>query len=178
MNFFFEGPWPILITGLILEAILVITVVRTGRGAVMLAIAGVGLAIGGMLVLERAIVTESEQIRITFDDICAQVVAGNLDGVLAHIDPSADKVRQMVTDAMRRAKFREAKVHSDLSIRFSEQGTTPYALANFTGSVKLNTGSQSVGHDVFLDRFKVGLLKRGDRWLVVDLERVGLKRHD
>ena len=32
MNWIVEGPWPILLTGLVLEAILLIALVRTGRG--------------------------------------------------------------------------------------------------------------------------------------------------
>ncbi len=47
MNWIFEGPWPILLTGVILEAILVIALVRTGRAVLLWAIVGAGLLTGG-----------------------------------------------------------------------------------------------------------------------------------
>ncbi len=87
MNWIFEGPWPILLTGLVLEAILLVALVRTGRAVIVGQSLGLGLLTAGLLVLERAIVTDNERIRETLDGLAAAAVANDLDGVLSYIGP-------------------------------------------------------------------------------------------
>ena len=117
MNWIFEGPWPILLTGLVLEAILLIALVRTGRGALMWAIAGLGLLTAGLLVLERVIVTDNELISQTLDGLAAAAETNDLNAVFAFIAPDAEPVRRMATDGLRRVTVREAKIGNDLAIR-------------------------------------------------------------
>jgi ketosteroid isomerase-like protein len=171
MNWFFEGPWPILVTGAMVEAILIVALVRTGRLALLWAAVGVGVLTGGFLILERAIVTDNERIRETLDGVAAAVAANDLPAVLSYIGPDATKVRKLATESLGRIKVREARVNNDLVITITQQGGAPSALANFTGRIRADVRAEAMGHDTYVGRFSVGLVKQGDKWLVVDFER-------
>jgi hypothetical protein len=171
MNWFLEGPWPILVTGLVLEAILVVALVRTGRGAIVWGIVGLGLLIAGLLAVERLVVTDNERIRETLDGVAAAAAANDLNGVLAYLGPDAKEVRKLATDSLRRVKIREAKVGNDLSITITQKGSAPSALATFTGRIRADVHGEALGHDTYVGRFSVGLVKQGDKWLVVAFER-------
>ena len=47
MTFLLESPWPALVFGIFAEALLGIILLRTGRGVLLWAMAGVGLVVGG-----------------------------------------------------------------------------------------------------------------------------------
>jgi hypothetical protein len=171
MSWFFEGPWPILVTGLVVEAILIVALVRTGRAVLLWAILGVGLLTGGLLIVERLVVTDNERIAATLDGVAAAVTANDLNGVLAYIGPDAKDVRKLATDSLRRIKVREANVGNDLSIVITQQGGAPSALATFTGRIRAEVHGEALGHDTYAGRFRVGLVKQGDKWLVVAFDR-------
>jgi ketosteroid isomerase-like protein len=171
MNWFVEGPWPILVTGLVLEAVLLVALVRTGRAVLIWAVVGMGLLTAGLLVVERLVVTDNERIAATLDGVAAAAAANDLNGVLAYIGPDAVEVRKLATDSLRRIRIREAKIGSDLSIVITQQAGAPSALATFTGRIRAEVPGQAIGHDTFVGRFRVGLVKQGDRWLVVAVER-------
>jgi ketosteroid isomerase-like protein len=175
MSWIFEGPWPILLTALVLEAILLIALVRTGRAVLLWAIGGLGLLAAGLLVLERAIVTENERISAALDGLAVAAEANDLEAVLSFIAPDADPVRRMAIDGLRRVKVREAKIGNDLVIRITQQGGAPSALATFTGRFRLESNREALGHENFVGRFQVGLVKRGDKWLIVAVDRRDFK---
>jgi ketosteroid isomerase-like protein len=170
MNWIFEGPWPILLTGAILEAILLIALVRTGRAVLLWAILGAGLLTGGLLIAERAIVTDNERIAGTLDGIARAAEANDLDGILAYVAPDAAAVRRMAADGLRQVTVREAHV-GDLEIKINDKTSPPAALATFIGRFRV-TGrrGESLGHDTFVGRFQAGLVKQNDQWLVVSLD--------
>jgi hypothetical protein len=170
MNWVFEGPWPLLLTGVIVEAILVIALVRTGRAVLLWAIAGAGLLTGGLLVAERAIVTDNERIADTLDGIARAAEANDLDAILAHVAPNATAVRRMATDGLSQVTVREAHV-GGLEIKINDKTSEPAALATFIGRFRVTPrGGGSMGHETFVGRFQVGLVKQNDRWLVVSLD--------
>jgi hypothetical protein len=171
MNWFFEGPWPILVTGVILETILIVALVRTGRAAILWGVAGLGLLIAGLLLVERLVVTDNERIRETLDGVAAAAAANDLNGVLAYIGPDAKDVRDLATNSLRRIKVRETKIGNDLSIAITQQGGAPSALATFTGRIRAEVHGEALGHDTYVGRFSVGLVKQGDKWLVVAFQR-------
>jgi hypothetical protein len=160
-----------LVTGLVLEAILLVALVRTGRAALLWAIAGLGLLTAGLLVVERLVVTDNERIAETLDGVAAAAAANDLNGVLAYIGPDAKDVRKLATDSLRRVHVREAYVGNDLSIAITQQGGAPSALATFTGRIRVDVHGEALGHDTYVGRFRVGLVRQGDRWLVVAFER-------
>ncbi len=69
MNWLLESPWPILIAGATVEVALIVALVRTGRAALLAAIAGTAVLTGMLLIVERIVVTETERVEATLDEI-------------------------------------------------------------------------------------------------------------
>jgi hypothetical protein len=171
MSWIFEGPWPILLTGVIFEAILVIALVRTGRGALLWGVVGVGVLTGGLLVLERAIVTDNELIRETLDGICSAAETNDAAAVLVYVAPDAESVRRLVNDGLRQVTIKEASIGGDLAIQITRQGEQPMALAKFTGHIRAVARREALGRDMFVARFSVGLVKQQGKWLVTSVDQ-------
>lgn len=93
--FFLESPWPILIVGLVAEALLAVALFRTGRGKLLWPIGGVALLVLLGLVAERYTVTDTKLVRQTLDAAAAGLVANDKDRVKACIvpDPDGDPTR-------------------------------------------------------------------------------------
>jgi hypothetical protein len=176
MNWIFEGPWAILLTAVVLEAILVIALVRTGRLALLWAIVGLGILAGALLIAERAILTDSERIRQTLDGIAAAAAANDLNGIYAYVAPEAEAVRRMAADGLRQVKIQEAWIGADLESQINRKSNPPTALATFTGHIRARPLHDTLGHEVFIGRFKVGLIKQGEKWLVTSVDRRELGR--
>jgi enolase len=72
---FLESPWPILFIGIFAEAILALILFRTGRGAVLWAIAGVALLVIAGVLVERFAMTDKKRYSVDGKDITsAQLV--------------------------------------------------------------------------------------------------------
>jgi hypothetical protein len=176
MSWFFDGPWVILLTTGVLEAILVTALVRTGRLVLLWGIVAVALLGGGLLVAERAIVTDNERIAATLDGIAAAAEANDLNGILAYVAPEAEAVRRMAADGLRMIKIREARV-GELEIEINNKTNPPAALTKFIGRFRGTAQRESLGHDVFVGRFQVGLIKQDGKWLVTSVDRRDLMAH-
>ena len=77
----FESPWPLLIVGLVLEAVLAIVLFRTGRGAVLWAMGGVALLVLLGVLIEQWTVTDTKRIRQTLEAAAAGLQANDAQRV-------------------------------------------------------------------------------------------------
>ena len=88
--FFLESPWPILIAGLVLEAVLAIVLFRTGRGAVLAVMGGVALVVLLGVLIERSTLTDTKRVRQTLEAATAGLQANDTRQVFPCIVPDAD----------------------------------------------------------------------------------------
>ena len=87
MEIFVDSPWPAIFFGLIGEAILAVALVRTGRGALLWAMAGVlAVSLGGVA-LARFVVTEKKLAAAVIYDCAHAAEKNDADGILRHISP-------------------------------------------------------------------------------------------
>ena len=84
-----------------MEVVLVIALLSTGRALLLAAIAGVAVLGGVLLVAERMIVTETEQVEATLDELSAALVSNDLPAVLRFIAPAATEVARWPSGACR-----------------------------------------------------------------------------
>jgi hypothetical protein len=177
MNWLVESPWPILVAGAVLEVGLVLALVRTGRAVLLAAIAGVGLATALLLVVERMVITETERVENTLDDLSRTLLTNDLPAVLDFIAPSATDVRALAEHSLPEVKITAAHVGGDLEIQVNERASPPEALATFTGrfSFKLVRGTSP--YENLVRHFRVKFVKQGERWLIVAVEESDLQRH-
>jgi hypothetical protein len=169
MTWFVESPWPSLTLGIGLEVILAIYLVRSGRAIVIAAMVGVLALTAGLVVLERIVVTESEQVEDTLDEIAQALVANDSSAVLALFSSNSPR-RAEVQSAMSRVKVSEAKIGGDLEVRLNPLTVPPSASAYFIGHVQVKGARETIPYEHLVRKFKVTLHKQGDRYRVFDYE--------
>ena len=170
MNWLLESPWPILIGGLGVELVLVVALVPHGRAALLAAISAVAVLTGVLVVVERMVVTETEQVEATLDELSAALVANELPAVLNFIAPSAADVRALAQSNLPQVKITDARIGGDLEVKVDERAVPHTALASFSGvfSFKLVRGASP--YDKIVRRFRVKFVKQQDRWLITGVE--------
>jgi hypothetical protein len=169
---FLESPWPILIVGLVTEAILALALFRTGRGKLLWAIGGVGLVVLLGVFIEERTVTDTKLVRRTLDEVVAGLLANNAERVKACIvsGEDGDAARKETDWALRMAEFREITIHN-FEVNFDIAGaSSPTAEAKFMvfvrGNARLGDYRDEISRPV---NIKVKLRRQSGRWLVYDL---------
>ena len=162
-----ESPWPILLIGIAVEAVLAIALLRSGQGKMLWAMLGVaGLLVVG-LVVERLVVTDREAVENTLDTAVAAVEANDLNRLLECISPSAQKTRADARWALGRVEFRKARI-TDLEITINRLTSPPTAKAKFHA---IGTGRDRLGespYPSFMRPVTVNLRREKGRWLIGD----------
>jgi hypothetical protein len=170
-----ESPWPILIAGLVLEMALAIALFRTGRGAVLWAMAGVALLVLLGVLVERWTVTDTKRVRQTLEAAAAGLRANDPSQVEACIVPDADgdPARVKTRWALSYAEFLELSLHN-LQVKFNYQTSPPTAEATCTAWVRGKCrGGMYTGEYAQPVNMVVKLRKESGRWLVY-----GEPKHD
>jgi len=169
MIWFVESPWPSVLLGIGLEAILAIYLVRSGRAIAIAAMVGVLALVAGLVVLERIVVTETEQVEDTLDEVAQALVANDSSAVLALFSNRSPR-RAEVRSAMSRVTISEARVGNDLEVRLNQLTVPPSASAYFTGHFQLKGARETIPYEHLLRKFKVTLHKETDRYRIFDFE--------
>jgi hypothetical protein len=167
MTWLVESPWPAVTLGVVLEVALAIVLLRTGRAAVLVAMAIVLVVTIGMLIVELAIVTEVEAIEDALEAASVALEANNPPQVLALFSPRSPR-RGEVESALARFTVREANVGGDLEIRTNQLTQPPSANAYFTGRIEGRDNQGELLYENLVRKFKVTLHHDGDRWLLYD----------
>jgi hypothetical protein len=166
MTFLVESPWTILLTGIIIEAVLGLLLLQTGRGKILVAMIVVGAVTLAGLVVERLIITDRKAVEMTLDKAVAAVEAGNIDRLLECISPSAKETRE---DA--RWNLKNYKVNSvwirNLDIKINNLTSPPTAVAKFTVIGNGDDANHEALHNTIppLD-LTVDFQKENGRWVV------------
>lgn len=163
---FLENPMPVILCGIIAEAVLGIALLRTGRGVLLWAMGGVLALVLLGVGLEYLVVTEREQVETTLDEVAAAVGRNDRSGVLSHIHPSAAETRQLVNWGFGLASFTDAKITYLEVENINHLTSPPTARVRVKGIVFFKDRR---GEDPYGKR-PVNLtleLRRGsDRWLI------------
>lgn len=167
MNWLIESPWPSLMLGAALEVVLGLALVRTGRGIFLAPMALVLALTGGMLVVERLVVTETEEVEDTLATIAAALEANDVPRVMASVAANCPR-RGEIERTLPRFEIHEAHVGGDLEVRLNRLTSPPSATTFFTGRISALDKRGEVPYEHMLRKFKVTLRKEGDRWLVSD----------
>ncbi len=164
----FESPWPILIVGLVLEAVLAIALFRTGRGALLWAMGGVALLVLLGVWIEQHVDTDTKRVRRTLEAAAAGLQANDATQVYACIvaDADGDVARTETDRALQQAKFQELTIRN-LELKFNYQTSPPTAETTFTVWVRGSyRGGMVSGDSSGPVAMEVKLRKEAGRWLV------------
>lgn len=165
MMILLESPWPVLLIGIAVEAVLAIMLLRTGQGRVLWAMVAAGALTLAGLVVERLVVTDREAVEHTLDAAVAAVEANDLNRVLECISPTAPQTRADARFLLGRVEIRMARIGS-LEITVNRLTSPPTAKAKL---LAIGAGRDRRGEfpdQNFSQKVTVELRREGDRWLV------------
>jgi hypothetical protein len=165
MAFFVENPLRILFIGVVVEAVLAMLLLRTGRGILLWAILGVACLFGAWLAVERLVVTDREAVEQTLDDAVKAVRRNDLGGLLNCIAPSANAPRELSNWVMGRFEVGEGHI-GELEIKVNRLTSPPTAKATFLAIGRGRDRRNECPYQGFGHRVTVELRLMGDRWLV------------
>jgi hypothetical protein len=167
MNIFLESPWPALMLSAVIEAVLAITLIRTGRVGVGVAMAVVLVVAGVLVLVERLVVTEREEIENALAAVATSLESNDARAVLSAFEPGFAG-RNEIERALARFTVREAHIGGDLEVRLNPLTTPPSASAYFTGRVEGKDSRGEFPYEHLIRRFKVVFHRHDGRWLIAD----------
>jgi hypothetical protein len=168
MSWLTEDPTVILLAIGVIAVGIIIAILKTGRGLYLTWLGGLVLLAFLVIVVERYIVTDREKVEDTLYGAAAALEAGDVEAVASYLAASGEALEREVRSRMRTTEIRQARIVSDLRIDFSPLETPPKAIASFLGRVEFK--ATSVPLEQYLGRFKIQLVKEGERWLVQSYE--------
>ncbi|HEX3991591.1 MAG TPA: hypothetical protein VHX39_10515 [Acetobacteraceae bacterium] len=171
MTWFVESIWPGLILGLAIETVLAVLWMQGARRAIAAAMALVAAATLGLIIIERLVVTRTEEVEDLLDEAARTLVANDPPRLLELFSPDSPR-RKEVQSTLAHVKVREAHVGGDLEISFNDHGALPTATAVFTGRIDAQDTTGRVPYEHMLGRFRVTLRREGDRWRIYDYTAV------
>jgi hypothetical protein len=124
MTTLLEDPMPVILFGIVAEAVLGIAVLTTRRGVLLWAMAGVLVLVLAGVGLEWLVVTEGERAEATVEGAAAAVRANDRQGLLQRIHPSAGDARRLVNWAFEQVDFTDAKI-THLEVQSINHLTSP-----------------------------------------------------
>jgi hypothetical protein len=167
MMWIVENPLPILLLGIAAEAVLVVVLFQSGRGAILLAMAAVAVVTAALLLVEWLVVTDTERIETVLYRAAAALRDNDVDGVIECLAPAAVKLRRSVAARLANLEVVEARITSRPNIRINRLTNPPAATGTFFGRVRVEGGFGGVVAGPFIGRVTVELEKRDDQWAIV-----------
>ena len=166
MSGLWESPLTIVIGGLVLIAILGGGWLQTGHRALLYALLAALVLFAALLVTERLVRTEREQLRDTLHEITRDVESNDLERVLRHVHPANPAVRAEAETEFPRYRFHEVRIKRNLKIDIDMQHQPPKAEAEFN-VVVVGSDADGLITDQRVPRFvQVTFYKDGDTWKV------------
>lgn len=171
----FEDAAPILITGAILECLLVISLVRTGRGALLGAIAVVAAIVAACWTLEWFVVTDREAVATALEETADALETNDLQAVLAHVAADAAEIRARLSAILPNVTIEQATIR-DLDVQVQSHTDPKTARARLHGIIHGRDESGQIPYETYMRRFAVTLREAEGRWLITDYEELPMEQ--
>jgi hypothetical protein len=168
MNWLVEDPTPTLVAIAIIEALLVLALVKTGRGILLGAIVGVALLGVALLGLEWLVVTDKETIEHALTGAAQALEANDPQAVARFIAPESP-MSHRVAQEMAQVNISKASF-SRLDVKFNRRVSPPTAEANFMGYIKGKDRRGELPYENFAGRITVRLRQDPGGWVMTDYE--------
>jgi hypothetical protein len=167
MTTLFENPLPILVVGGLLATFAIIVFLARRSGASLAALIAVVALTAALLVVERVVVTEREQVEVALATMLDAIESNDVAGAVACVDPAAAAIRRDIEALMPMLKVEAANSAAE-QITLDESARPPTAISQF--QAYLRGLHQSSGTPVAYLNQRVDLhwVKRGDQWLLAD----------
>ena len=168
MTALLEDPTPIILFGIVAEAVLGVILLRTGRAVLLWAMAGVLVLVLAGIGLEQLMETDREQVEATLDRAVAAVAANDRDGLLVHIHSSASEARRLVNWGFGQANFTDAKITHVEILPINYLINPPRAEVRINGIVDFKLRRGETPYPRRPINMTLKLQRESDRWLIID----------
>jgi len=170
MTWLVENPLPTMFVGGLTAAVLAVAYYQTRRGVLLVALAGVVVLAGVLLLVERLVVTDVERIDATILAAAAALERNDRAAVLAHISPSpqAAPLRELIDRYVGSYEFEKISISGNRQIDVNRQTSPHTARAVLVASGQVRLGGQS--YQTGPRRVELALRREGDRWLLIALD--------
>ncbi len=163
-----ENPLPIAAIGGLLVTLTAIVFLSRRDGASLAALAATALVTAGLLLVERFVATDREQVEEAVAGLLDAIEANDEPGVLNAVDPSAVKVRAEIAALMPEIKINAANAMGRIEVTVNDAGQPPIADATilaFLDGVHARSGLRVA---YYKQRVDLHWVKQGERWLLAD----------
>jgi hypothetical protein len=167
MTWLYEDPLPIIVMSAILCVALAVGFIKTGQRWLLAALAAVFVLAIALLAIERAVVTDREQVEEVLFTIAEAVERNDIDEALRHVSPNAPGIHHANVE-LRRINFREVDIKPNLEIEVFADQIPPTAETRFNVVVIADVGLG--GADRYPRYVEATFVKDGDRWRVNDYQ--------
>ncbi len=138
MTLFLENPLAIAILGVLTLAILGGGWFQTQRRELAIAWVASLVIFGGLLLLERSIVTDAEAVRATLHTIARQAQANNIEALAQHFHSTASGHRDRLRAEMVLYDVHRVKIGTPVKVQIDRRRQPPRAVADFHANVVLS----------------------------------------
>jgi hypothetical protein len=171
-----EDPMPLIFLGIVGEAVLGIILLKTGRGALLWAMAALlGIVLAG-IALEGFVVTEREEVEATLEGVAAALQANNRTRLLntqQYLTNSAGDSREQIRWALDRVTFSRVRI-TDLEITINRLTNPPTARARVEGIARFKDRRGEFPYESYpINDLIVNLRLESGRWLITGHEWAG-----
>ena len=168
MTILLENPVPIFAVGAVLATLCGLALLTRRNLPSLLAFTGVVGATLLLVLVERLVVTDREEVEAAVADLLKAIEENDLPTVLAAIDPAAAEVRDDAETLMPMVKVEDTGATS-LRVEVDATAEPQTAVAKFRG--KINGIHRNSGQRVFyFEEVHLFWVKRERQWLVVDYQ--------
>jgi len=129
-TWFTENPLPILIGGGVLLLVLLVMLLKTGRGVILTAMLGVAIIMGLALLIDRLVVTDRERVANLVYDAAAAAQRNEIEPIIANILPSATAIRAEARHWIGQAKLSDVTI-TNMRVDLDRAARPPAAMAVF-----------------------------------------------
>jgi hypothetical protein len=170
MNWLLETPWPAILLGATAEIILAIVFFTIQRRWVMIAMGVVAALMVGAFLLERVVVTPTEEVDTALQQLAASLEANDVPAILSLVAPDAAGVRGAAERHMPRYQINAVHIARDLTITVDDKSDPPTAVATFTCRVNANDKRGQLPYQNAILQFSIKYRKYGESWLVYEYD--------
>ena len=171
ITWFTENPAPILIAGIVVLLALGGIFLKSGRGILLFAMAGVAGFMALAVLIDHLVVTDREQVANTIYEMAAAAPRNDLNAVIDHIDPQAGEVRGEARRWIGQVRLDSVSISAmDVTV---DHATSPLQA---TAEFRVFARGEFVGHNLsgpaqYLGRLIVQFRRQDNHWLVIAYER-------
>src|SRR5690242_16065738 len=126
MTWFTENPTPPVVVGILVEAALVVVLMKTGKRAALWGMLLTALATALVVAMNILIVTPQEEVRAALEEIRQLVEQNDRTALIDRIDPVATNLRNQAQTDLSLLTVTSAKIN-DLKVLVDPSGTSAKA---------------------------------------------------